>query len=124
MKSRKMMFSLLAIAMMAVVVAFSACGGSKDKSDACDITKFTVAGKDFTITGTNIAGIYEKTGPDAWSAVGSAPTIVFSEKASISPLPTVGQDFTVTGGVKYTVTAESGKTQVYTVTATKQPNLD
>ena len=113
----------LGIALMAIMVlGLGACGGGK-KDDACDITKFTVGGKDWTITNFNISGVYEKTDADTWPAVNTAPTIVYSDKATISPAPTEKQDFSKAGGVKYTVTAESGRQQVYTVTATKQPTL-
>ena len=118
----KMKSKLLAIALLAVIVGFGACGGgggdddeTPGKSNACDITKFTAGGKDWTITGLNITATFEKE-DDITNLV---PTITFSEKATISPLPSVAQDFSK--DVPYTVTAENGTTtKTYTARATKQ----
>ena len=49
-----------------------------------------------------------------------APTILISEKASISPGNTVAQNFV--NPVTYTVTAEDSSTEVYIVTVTVLPN--
>ncbi len=69
-----------------------------------DITNHTVA----------IEVVY---GTDVTSLI---PTISISASASISPQTTTAQDFT--GPVVYTVTAEEGNTQQWTVTVTVSPN--
>ncbi|UXP33094.1 polysaccharide lyase family 7 protein [Reichenbachiella agarivorans] len=50
------------------------------------------------------------------------PTIVTSDNATVSPLSGVGQDFSTP--VTYTVTAEDGTTQTYTVTVVEEMELD
>ena len=54
--------------------------------------------------------------PNGTDVTALVPTIVVSEKATISPATAVTQNFT--SPVEYTVTAEDGTTQKYTVTVT------
>ncbi len=84
-------------------------------SSAKDITRFTLAGVDGAIAGTNIA-VTVPTGTDVTSL---APTIV-STGASVSPASSVAQDFTTP--VAYTVTAVDNSTRTYTVTVTVAPS--
>lgn len=80
-----------------------------------DITSFIVAGVTATISGTDISAtvLYST------DVTNLAPTIAVSDYASVSPTSGTAQDFT--NPVNYTVTAEDGSTQVYTVTITKAP---
>ena len=83
-------------------------------SSAADITAFdfTTPAATGTITTTNIA-ITVPAGTDVTALV---PTVTISLEATVSPLTGVAQDFT--SPVQYTVTAEDGTTQIYTVTVT------
>ena len=51
-----------------------------------------------------------------------SPTIIISEKATISPSDNIAQDFT--NPVVYTVKAEDGSTTTYIVTVSISPNPD
>lgn len=84
------------------------------KSSAKAITSFSI-----TIGGSAIAGtITDKaialTVPFGTSVTALAPVITISDKASVSPSSGTSQNFT--NPVAYTVTAEDGTTQTYTVT--------
>ncbi|MDR3704888.1 MAG: DUF5018 domain-containing protein [Paludibacteraceae bacterium] len=82
-------------------------------STAKDITVFTIAGVSATISGTSItATVLHSTNVTSLS-----PTITSSDYATVSPTSGTAEDFT--SPVNYTVTAEDGSTQVYTVTITK-----
>ncbi|MBV6646635.1 MAG: DUF5018 domain-containing protein [Cyclobacteriaceae bacterium] len=93
-------------------------------SDAKDITSFVFEGLDpdvtGVITGTEIAADVPF-GTDVTTLV---PTIVISDLASVDPATGAAQDFT--NAVNYTVTAQDGSDQVYTVTVTilPKPGLD
>ncbi|HIZ83277.1 MAG TPA: DUF4886 domain-containing protein [Firmicutes bacterium] len=50
---------------------------------------------------------------ESWSITSLAPDITISDKATISPDPSIPQDFSQP--VKYTVTAENGDTREYTI---------
>lgn len=90
------------------------------KSTECKLTSFTV-----TSGIVSIDGFIDPTAktveisymPNEFEALKSATAEVkISDKATISPDPTVATDYTVEGGVQYTVTAEDGvTTSVYTV---------
>ena len=122
MKTTKLIFA--ALAAMAV---FASCGDKgpegpqeEPKSDACLITSFTVRGE-----GLVINGFIDQAGktvelPYMESQISSLAAataeVVISEAATISPDPTAVTDYTVAGGVDFTVTAEDGKTTtVYNV---------
>jgi Concanavalin A-like lectin/glucanases superfamily/Domain of unknown function (DUF5018) len=66
-----------------------------------------------TISGNSITA----TLPVGTSASNLVPTIALSAKATVSPASGVAQDFSK--AVTYTVTAEDGSTQTYTVTLTR-----
>ena len=123
----------LFLAAIAFVGVFAACnpenkpdGGEEtpevEKSKECRLTAFTVTAGDF-----EIEGFIDQTDktielsymPNQFAALASATAEVkISDKATISPDPAVARDYTVEGGVEFTVTAEDGTTtSVYTVYA-------
>ena len=104
-------FSVLVVVFVGFTV--SGCGGKKDnKSSEKDIKTFTVNGDPWDISGTNITKLY----PKGTTITTFEPTIVVSEKASVSP--TGPQDFSNEKTVTYTVKAEDGSTKPYTAKAT------
>ena len=89
-----------------------------DKSSAKSITSFKFSGLSPEVTGT-ISETDKKitlTVPSGTAVTALAPTIVISDKATVSPASGTPQDFT--SPVKYKVTAEDGTNQEYTVTVT------
>ena len=124
-------FAFLAAASL---VAFAACEKEPDdqskqpdpeptpevKSDACKLTSLSLVAGGQTIEGF----VYEEDKvvevaymPDQFAALASATAEVeISDKATISPDPATAADYTVEGGVKFTVTAEDGEHKTeYTV---------
>lgn len=90
------------------------------KSTECKLTSFTVTSGIVSIDGfidPTAKTIELSYMPNEFEALKSATAEVkISDKATISPDPTVATDYTVEGGVQYTVTAEDGvTTSVYTV---------
>jgi hypothetical protein len=81
-------------------------------SKACDITKFTVGGKDWDFSGTTITHTY----PANTDVTKLTPTITVSDKATVDPASGTEQDFSQ--DVTYTVTAEDGTKKFYLVTVT------
>lgn len=83
------------------------------KSDACKLTALSLVAGGETIEGF----VYEEDKvievaymPDQYSALANATAeVTISEKATISPDPSVAADYTVDGGVVFTVTAEDGE---------------
>lgn len=109
-----------------LVAVFSSCSDSDDpapnppatKSGAKSITSFKFSALTPEVVGT-IAEADKKitaTVPNGTDVTALVPTIVVSEKATISPATAIAQNFT--SPVEYTVTAEDGTTQKYTVTVT------
>ena len=98
------------------LACLSACSKNKDKdkSSACDILSFTVDSKNWQISGTAITGMYPK-----GTAQGNlAPSITVSDKATVNPPSGEPQNFFAAEGVRYTVTAQDGKTKkTYTAKA-------
>ncbi len=91
-----------------------------EKSKEAKLLTFSLTAGEVTIEGT----VYEEDKvveivylPEQAAALTNATAVAtYSEKATISPDPAVAADYTVAGGVKYTVTAEDGETAVeYTV---------
>ena len=86
------------------------------KSSAKFITKFTFGtltpAVEATVSGTAIAA----TVPAGTDITKLVPTITLSDKATVSPASGAVQDFSKS--VTYTVTAEDGSTQAYTVNVT------
>ncbi len=87
------------------------------KSTAKDISTFAFSGispaVNAAISGTSISA----TVPFSVDVTTLAPTIALSPKATVSPASGAAQNFT--NPVTYTVTAEDGTNQKYTVTVTK-----
>ncbi len=91
------------------------------KSTECRLTAFVVTTGESTIDGfidqaaKTVELSYLPNQHEGLSAATAVATI--SDKATISPDPSVATDYTVSGGVKFTITAEDGVTaNVYTVT--------
>lgn len=120
---------LFLAALAVIVMGFNACGGGDDpeKSSEKQITSFKVNGVEYNINPTTreITYIYPKPSAGQWPSVPTwpqRPVITKSEKATISPLEEVGQDF-IAAPVTYTVTAEDGTYQTYTVKAEKSQTI-
>lgn len=83
------------------------------KSDACKLTALSLVAGAETIEGF----VYEDDKvvevaymPDQYAALANATAVVaISDKATISPDPSLAADYTVDGGVVFTVTAEDGE---------------
>ena len=121
------------MAAVSLAAAFTACdkeGKPDEEKPAALSTEAKILKFDVTGVGTNgettVEGIpfeKEKTVelsylPDDLPALKAATKVEYqiSEKATIAPDPATVKDFTVEGGVKFTVTAEDGTTTVeYTV---------
>ncbi|WP_375448311.1 LamG-like jellyroll fold domain-containing protein [uncultured Fibrella sp.] len=113
MKTHRHIATLLCLIMALV----SACKSTDPtvKSTEKSIIAFSFASPALaaTISGNSITG----TLPLGTSASSLVPTITLSPKATVSPASGVAQDFS--NAVLYTVTAEDGSTQTYTVTITR-----
>ncbi len=105
-----------------LLVLFSTCGDDDEAppltlSSAKAITSFMVDGIAATIDeGAKTISAEVPNGTDLTSL---SPTIVISDKATISPASGASQDFS--NPVTYTVTAEDGTSVGYTVTITMEP---
>jgi len=102
-----------------LLVAFAVLSSCKDKepdrSKECNIESFTTGGQNWAISGLNITVIF----PKGTNVNSLSPVIEISKGASVSPKSGVAQDFSNDKVVKYTVTAEDGKTEkTYTAKAT------
>jgi len=89
--------------------------GTVSKSSAKEITGFSFAGLTPAVTGTIDATLKAITAtvPPGTDVTKLVPTITVSDKATVSTASGVAQDFSKT--VTYTVKAEDGSTQAYTV---------
>jgi len=114
--------SLYSILILGCILLFGACEGDRLCSEAQIITSFKVKGT----SGSVFNGVFDdnnviilKVSPylDAEEELnGAIPTFYLSKGATVTPDPSEPQNFALAEGVKYTVTAEDGKTQnVYTV---------
>lgn len=97
------------------------------KSSAKALSSFTFGSLSPAVVGTVSGNTVMATVPFGTAVTALAPTIVVSDKATVSPASGVAKDFT--NAVTYTVTAEDGTTQVYTVSvgvgvAPKSPAKD
>ena len=98
------------------VILFSACNDDNLGSEAAIINSFSATGKDnsfFRATINNDNTITIKVSPyiDAEEMLeSSVPTFYLSKGATVSPDPSIPQNFAQEGGVKYTVTSEDKKT--------------
>jgi len=115
---------IFAIALMGAALAFSGC--TKEKSSENDILEFWVNRVQYDKTGTNFVKFYPKLSENNWDGFPATPVapskVEISPKAKIDPPITAAQDFE--RGATYTVTAEDGSTQIFTVTAQRNPYLD
>jgi hypothetical protein len=107
---KRMFWKRTAALLLFTALLFVGCGGG-DPSKEKAITGFTLEG---------VAGIIDETNhaitvilPVGTDKTALTPTITVSDKATVSPASGAGQDFT--NAVTYTVTAEDGTTQAYTV---------
>ena len=91
-----------AIALLAMLAGFASC--KDEKSKACNIETFTVAGEGWHINGLDIT----KTYPKGTNVSNLSPVIEVSAGAKVVPASGVARDFS--NPVTYTVTAEDGKT--------------
>jgi hypothetical protein len=107
---------IICILVAGLVMGYAACKKNKDtKSSACEIVTFTVDGVRWQINGTNISNQFAKNVTPGMLT----PTIVVSDGATVVPASGTAQNFFVTNGVSYTVTAEDGATtKKYVVKAT------
>ena len=113
---------LYSILVLGFVLLFGACNDENLNREAKIITSFKVKGTSGTLFNAAIGDdnvITIKVSPflDAVEELKSVvPVFYLSRGATVAPDPSIPQNFAQSGGVKYTVTAEDGKTQtVYTV---------
>lgn len=94
-------------------------GSTTTKSSAKDIKTFTFAALSPAVTATidATAKAISATVASGTDVTKLVPTITLSDKATVSPVTGVAQDFSK--AVTYTVTAEDGTTQAYIATVTK-----
>jgi len=113
-----------ALALIGAALCFSGC--TKVKSTENDILEFWVNGVKYDKTGTSFAKFYPKLSENNWGEfpqTSVAPSkVVISPRASIDPPITATQEFE--RGVTYTVTAENGAEQTFTVTAQRNAYLE
>jgi hypothetical protein len=96
---------------------FASCENESDpKSDACDIVLFSVNGRTWNISGTDITYSFPADSTEGLRT----PTINVSPGATVNPPSGQAQNFFVKDGVKYTITAEDGVSKKdYTVKAVR-----
>ena len=114
---------LVVVALLAAIVCFASC--KKTKSNACEITSFTVAGERWTVekTGNPILIFPEKVYSLKSDNVSNlSPVIEISRGAKLNhPLSGKPHDFSDGKTVPFIVTAEDGKTtKTYRATARVQ----
>ena len=126
-KSKKVFMKVskfFTIALLGAAFAFSGC--FLEKSSEKDILEFWVNNVQYDKSGTDFIKFYPKMSENNWGAFPVTPVapskVEISPKASISPPITEAQDFEK--GVTYTVTAEDGSTQTFTVRAQRNEFLD
>lgn len=108
------------LSVLTLLVAFSACS-KKEETDTTTTKPTLSAAKQITAFSIDTAkGIIDTTTrtiilrmPDETDLTKLTPTIVYADKATISPTNGAPQDFTK--AVVYTVRAEDGSSQTYTV---------
>jgi len=115
------MKNLKLLYLFVILLAFACSEDDDPKSSAKTITSFKFSALSPEVEGkiTEDAKTIELTVPKGTSLTALVPTIVFSEKATVSPTSGTAKDFT--NPVPYTVTAEDGSAQVYVVTVKYPP---
>lgn len=120
---KNLSLKLYSILAFGCILLFGACTDDNSNSEAKIITSFKVKGTSGTVFNAVIGDnndITIKISPylNAEEELdGALPIFYLSKGATVAPDPSIPQNFTQAGGVKYTVTAGDGKTQnVYTVT--------
>ena len=111
-------FSTALLAAILVVLVSCDTGTSATKLSECAITAFVLPD-----VLADIAGDIDEERHDIILVAPSSvtalkPTVIISSKATVSPASGVATDFT--NPVTYTVTAENGTTQTYTVTVVRE----
>lgn len=112
---KKTNLKLYAIFTMALILLFSACNDEDLSNEAAIINSFSVKGKDNAffkgvINDDNTITIKVSPYLDAVEVLDSAfATFYLSKGATVSPDPTIPQNFAQEGGIKYTVTSEDQK---------------
>ena len=113
-----------ALALIGAALCFSGC--RKVKSSENDILEFWVGNVQFDKTGTSFVKFYPKQSENNWG--GFPATLVAPSKVEISPKakiePPITEARNFEQGATYTVTAEDGSTQTFTVTAQRNAHLD
>jgi len=116
-------YTKLKISMLVGIIAISIFSNCKKdiKSPAKDILSFTIKKELNTNLTADIKALIDGTNitvsvPEGTKITKLKPTIILSEKASVSPANEVEQDFT--NPVKYNVMAQDGTTKEYTITIT------
>ncbi len=129
MKKTLLQLSLVLIAITSSL-SISSCTGDNDPAASTknNITKFIFSVADNATLDQDVIGAIDIDSnaitlnvPFGTDITALQPTITISEGATIDPI-TTSQDFSTP--VSYTITAEAGNTKTYTVTVTKESNLD
>jgi hypothetical protein len=116
MKNYRKSFKNTLIVLLSSITLFASCKKDDPQSAACDITLFSVDGKTWTISGTDITRDYSA----ETLAAPLTPTISLSPGATVNPPSGEAQNFFTESGVTYTVTAEDGVTKkTYTAKAVR-----
>ncbi|GHU84134.1 hypothetical protein FACS189473_0550 [Spirochaetia bacterium] len=115
----KRMFLKGAIALpLFTVLLFLGCGGDTPSSEK-EITGFTLEGEEGTIDETAHIITVFLPATKTWDKTALVPSITVSDKAAVSPASGAAHGFS--GDATYTVTAEDGTTQDYTVKVYVKP---
>ena len=118
MKTQPIFRSLMALAiLLGIIWSCKKEDAVPAKSTAKDISTFAFGGISPAVNGTISGTSISATVPFSVDVTNLAPTIALSPKATVSPASGSAQNFS--NPVIYTVTAEDGTNQKYTVTVTK-----
>jgi hypothetical protein len=108
MKSYKKYLGNTLAVLLCTLMFFASCKDKEEpKSEACDITLFSVEGRTWTVSSTEITRVY----PPGTVEGLLTPTINLSPGATVNPPSGEAQNFFTAQGVTYTVTAENGVTK-------------
>lgn len=112
------------LSLLAAVSFLISCGDDEDpkgeaKSDAKEILDFTFAGLTPSVKASINGTAISATVPFGTDVTALKPSVTVSPKSTVNPASGEAQDFS--SAITYTVTAEDGTTQAYTVTVTDEP---